>query len=55
MVNVMVPKDILDLTRLRVEPNTQRPILRELSRKISDVDKRALEAAVRLRNPSVLI
>jgi len=50
MVNIIVPiKDIVDLTELKVDPSTRRPILAGLSRKISDVDKRALEAAVQLK------
>jgi electron transfer flavoprotein beta subunit len=50
MVNIIVlMKDIVDLTEIKVDPNTQRPILAGLSRKISDVDKRAVEAAVQLK------
>jgi electron transfer flavoprotein beta subunit len=50
MVNIIVlVKDIVDLTEIKVDPNTQRPILAGLSRKISDVDKRAVEAAVQLK------
>jgi len=50
MVNVIVLiKDIVDLTEIKVDPSTQRPILAGLSRKISDVDKRAVEAAVQLK------
>ena len=50
MVNIIVPiKDIVNLTEIKVDPSTQRPILAGLSRKISDVDKRALEAAVQLK------
>ena len=50
MVNIVVLiKDIVDLTEIKVDPSTQRPILAGLSRKISDVDKRAVEAAVQLK------
>lgn len=50
MVNVIVLiKDIVDLTEIKVDPRTQRPILAGLPRKISDVDKRAVEAAVQLK------
>jgi len=50
LVNVIVLiKDIVDLTEIKVDPRTQRPILAGLPRKISDVDKRAVEAAVQLK------
>lgn len=50
MVNLIVLiKDIVDLTEMKIDPRTQHPILAGLKRKISDVDKRALEAAVQLK------
>ena len=50
MVEVIVlMKDIVDLAEIKIDPNTRRPVLAGLPRKISDVDKRAVEAAVRLK------
>lgn len=42
-------KDIADLNELKIDPATRRPRVEGVKRRISDVDKRALEAAIRLR------
>ncbi|MDH5199655.1 MAG: electron transfer flavoprotein subunit beta, partial [Candidatus Bathyarchaeota archaeon] len=42
-------KDIVDLNELKMDPSTRRPVVERVKRRISDVDKRALEAAIRLK------
>ena len=46
---IVLLKDIVDLTELRIDPKTRSPQVEGVKRKISDVDKRALEAAIRLK------
>ena len=46
---VVCIKQALDVTQLRVDPSTRRPITAGVPRKISDFDKNALEEAVRLK------
>ncbi|MFP3952356.1 MAG: electron transfer flavoprotein subunit beta/FixA family protein [Candidatus Bathyarchaeia archaeon] len=42
-------KDIPDLDEIEIDPTTRKPDVSGASRRISDVDKRALEAALRLK------
>ena len=46
---VVLLKDIVDLNELKMDPSTRRPVVERVKRRISDVDKRALEAAIRLK------
>jgi electron transfer flavoprotein beta subunit len=46
---VVLLKDIVDLNELRVDPTTREPRVKDVKRRISDLDKRALEAAIRLK------
>lgn len=46
---IVLLKDIVDLTELKIDPTTRRPQVEGVKRRISDVDKRALEAAIRLK------
>lgn len=46
---VVLLKDIVDLAELKIDPSTRRPQVTGVKRRISDVDKRALEAAIRLK------
>lgn len=46
---VVLLKDIVDLDELRFDPSTRRPITENVKRVISEVDKRALEAGIRLK------
>lgn len=46
---IVLLKDIVDLTEMKVDPETRRPMTEGVKRKISEVDKRALEAAIRLK------
>jgi len=50
MVRIIVLlKDIPDLTELKIDPTTRKPLVEEAKRRISEVDKRALEAGIQLK------
>ena len=46
---VVLLKDVVDLDELRFDSSTRRPLTEGVKRVISEVDKRALEAAIRLK------
>jgi electron transfer flavoprotein beta subunit len=46
---IVLLKDIVDLNEMKIDPSTRQPRTGGLKRRISDVDKRALEAAIRLK------
>lgn len=46
---IVLLKDIVDLNELKTDPSTRRPRTESVKRRISDVDKRALEAAIQLK------
>jgi electron transfer flavoprotein alpha/beta subunit len=46
---IVLLKDIVDLNEMKIDPSTRQPRTEGLKRRISDVDKRALEAAIRLK------
>jgi len=46
---VVLLKDIVDLNELKMDPSTRQPRVEGVKRKISDLDKRALEEAIRLK------
>jgi electron transfer flavoprotein alpha/beta subunit len=46
---VVLLKDIVDLNEMKIDPSTRKPSLEGVKRRISDLDKRALEAAIRLK------
>jgi electron transfer flavoprotein beta subunit len=46
---VVLLKDIVDLNEMKVDPSTRQPRIEGVKRRISDVDKRALEEAIRLK------
>jgi electron transfer flavoprotein alpha/beta subunit len=46
---VVLLKDIVDLNEMKIDPSTRKPSLDGVKRRISDLDKRALEAAIRLK------
>jgi len=46
---VVLIKDIPDLTEVKIDPTTRRPQTDNVKRKLNDLDKRALEAAIRLK------
>jgi electron transfer flavoprotein alpha/beta subunit len=49
MRQIVLLKDIPDLTEIKVDPETRAPRVEGVKRKISDLDKRALEAAIKLK------
>jgi electron transfer flavoprotein alpha/beta subunit len=49
MRQVVLLKDIPDLTEIKINSETRAPILEGVKHKISEVDKRALEEAIRLK------
>ena len=46
---IVLLKDIPDLTEIKFDHDTRAPITQNVKRRISDLDKRALEAAIRLK------
>jgi electron transfer flavoprotein alpha/beta subunit len=46
---VVLLKDIVDLNEMKIDPSTRKPRVEGVKRRISDVDKRALEEAIRLK------
>ncbi|UCH57443.1 MAG: electron transfer flavoprotein subunit beta/FixA family protein, partial [Candidatus Bathyarchaeota archaeon] len=46
---IVLLKDIVDLTEMKIDPSTRRPRTEGVKRRISDLDKRALEAAIQLK------
>ena len=49
MRQIVLLKDIPDLTEIKLDSQTRAPIVGGVKRRISEVDKRALEAAIRLK------
>ncbi len=46
---IVLLKDIVDLNELKIDPSTRKPKVEGVKRRISELDKRALEAAIRLK------
>lgn len=46
---IVLLKDAVDLSELRVDPTTRRPLLEGAKRRIGELDKRALEEALRIK------
>jgi len=46
---IVLLKDIVDLDELRFDPSTRKPLTEGVKHVISELDKRALEAAIRLK------
>ena len=46
---VVLLKDIVDLAEMKIDPSTRRPRTEGVKRRISELDERALEAAIRLK------
>jgi electron transfer flavoprotein beta subunit len=49
MRQIVLLKDIPDLTEIKLDSQTRAPMVEGVKRRISEVDKRALEAAIRLK------
>jgi electron transfer flavoprotein beta subunit len=50
---IVLLKDIVDLNEIKIDSSTREPKTEGVKRRISDLDKRALEAAIRLRESGV--
>ena len=46
---IVCAKEVVDVSGIRIDQNTNKPVLQGLDRKISDIDKNAVEEAVRIR------
>lgn len=46
---IVLIKDIVDLTELKIDPSTRQPRTEGVKRRISELDERALEAAIQLK------
>jgi len=47
---IVCAKQVLDVTEIRIHPETKEPILSGVPKKISDIDKNALEEAIKIKN-----
>lgn len=49
-MNIIVcAKEVLDVSQIKVDPKTNKPVLQGIDKKISDIDKNAVEEAVRIK------
>ena len=46
---VVLVKDIPDINEIKIDLSTRRPMVEASKRRLNDLDKRALEAAIRLK------
>jgi electron transfer flavoprotein beta subunit len=50
-MNIIVcAKQVVDVSEMKVDPNTKKPILQGIAQKISDIDKNALEEAIKIKD-----
>jgi len=50
-MNIIVcAKQVVDVSEMKVDPSTKKPILQGVSRKISDIDKNAMEEAITIKD-----
>jgi electron transfer flavoprotein beta subunit len=50
---IVLVKDTPDLSGLKIDPSNRRPLLEGVKRRLGDLDKRALEAAIRVKETVV--
>lgn len=49
-MNIIVcAKEVLDVSQIKTDPKTNEPVLKGIDKKISDIDKNAVEEAVRIK------
>jgi len=49
-MNIIVcAKQVVDVSEMKVDPNTNKPILQGVPQKISDIDKNAMEEAIKIK------
>jgi len=46
---VVLVKDIPDINEIKIDLSTRRPMVEASKRRLNDLDKRALEAAIRMK------
>ncbi len=46
---VVCAKQVVDVGEIKINPSTNRPILEGIPKKISDIDKNAVEEAIRIK------
>ncbi len=46
---VVCAKEVLDVSQIKVDPKTNKPVLQGIDKKISDIDKNAVEEAVKIK------
>jgi electron transfer flavoprotein beta subunit len=50
-MNIIVcAKQVVDVSEMKVDPNTNKPILQGIPQKISDIDKNAMEEAIKIKD-----
>jgi len=50
-MNIIVcAKQVVDVSEMKVDPNTKKPILQGVPMKISDIDKNAMEEAIKIKD-----
>ena len=49
-MNIIVcAKQVVDVSEMKVDPSTKKPILQGIPRKVSDIDKNAMEEAIKIK------
>jgi electron transfer flavoprotein beta subunit len=49
-MNIIVcAKQVVDVSEMKIDPNTKKPILSGVAQKISDIDKNAMEEAIKIK------
>ena len=49
-MNIIVcAKQVVDVSEIKIDSNTNKPILQGIPQKISDIDKNALEEAIKIK------
>jgi len=50
-MNIIVcAKQVIDVSEMKVDPSTKKPILQGVTQKISDIDKNAMEEAIKIKD-----
>ena len=50
-MNIIVcAKQVIDVSEMKVDPSTKKPILQGIPQKISDIDKNAMEEAIKIKD-----
>ena len=49
-MNIIVcAKQVIDVSEMKIDPSTKKPILQGVAQKISDIDKNAMEQAITIK------